>query len=196
MILAKILTILVALIEMFAIKLWLSCNSFNEAFHFSAFDVKLKVEEQVRNDVGYGVEIVRFFHNKAIVGASELLNKYLFFWETNFQALFFSLVGIFGIWCGFWYIITSKQKRIYKWVIVSGLLLLPFIEIFSISLPFIARLVLLWLPYALFSLYGLWQFLKHTGIKGLIIVMLLLALSVWYLLALQGDIFTIFCYNK
>jgi hypothetical protein len=190
----KILIFGAAVVEIFSVQFWLKCQRFSDMFHFSLLETNLKLVEKVHNDVGYNVFLVRFFHNKLYLGSNEIVNKYLAFFDSNFQALFFSLIGMLGIVCGFWYLVTNKNRRFYKWIIFI-LLALPFIEVFSLPLPFFLKLGLIWLPYSLLSICGLWQFLKQSRLSRRIFVAVLIIISIWYIFVFHGDINAHFCYN-
>lgn len=187
--------IVTAVIELLTIKLWSACQKLPESLYFSSLDIKLKVEEEINNDAGYGTEIVRFFHNKLTIGFDEIVNKYLSFWNINFQAGFLSLIGLFGVICGFWYLLTNKKKNFLTWITVAILLGLPLLHIFALPLPFEFRIGIIWVAYMSFSLYGLWQFLRRFSKKRLCIVSIIAVLSIWYLIAFQSGIFAYFC-NK
>jgi hypothetical protein len=191
----SIVTIIALLTELWTGSFWLSCQKLADRFYFSPFDSQLKTGELVHNDAGYSTHIVRFFHNKLSVYGSELFDRYLQFWDIRFGAYFFTIVGYFGILYGFWYLIRKDHKSYKTWTIIIVLLLLPFIEILHVNIPFIARLLILLVPYYIFSLFGIWQFLKKHKKYGVLIISILILLSAWYIFAFEKDILKNFCYN-
>jgi hypothetical protein len=191
----KILTAIVLLIEIVTGSFWITCQKLSDRFYFSSYDVVLKIDELVHNDVGYATYTVRFFHNKLPLYSIEIINRYLQFWDLRFDVLYFSIVGYFGILYGFWHLLRKENKSYKTWAVLIGLLLLPTIEIFHLILPFAARMVVLFVPYYLFSLFGIWQFLKKHKRLGLFVVIGLILLSIWYTAVFQKEIFRNFCYN-
>ena len=93
----KILIVIVALVELITLKPWIGCKDFASSFHFSAFDTKLRVDAEIANDKGYSIHIVRLFHNKLFATINDVSNEYISFWNIHFFAMFFSLIGLFGI---------------------------------------------------------------------------------------------------
>ena len=191
----KLLITITVLLQLYILQLWLVCQRFADGFHFSAFDTKLIIEQGIHNDGGTTTHIARFFHNKLDISLTEIIGKYLQFWDFRFLILFISLIGIFGLFSGLWYLVQSKKKRSRIWIIITVLTILPLIEVFKISMPFWLRLFILYLPYVSFSLYGLWQFMQHHTYWGKVIVLILLVISIWYILIFQNDIIGDFCYN-
>jgi hypothetical protein len=191
----KICIIIIFLIELATGSLWIRCQKLADRFYSTNLDSQLKLDELVRNDIGYSTYAARFFHNKILVFGSEIINKYLQFWDIRFDVLFFTIVGCFGILYGFWYLLSKKNKTYKSWIVILVLLALPFIEIGHISLPYQVRIGGILLPFYLFSLFGIWQFIKQHKRFGAAIVMILIIISLWYMLVFQKDIFRNFCYN-
>src|SRR5947199_669682 len=106
----KILTAIVLLIETVTGSFWITCQKLADKFYFSSYDVALKLDELVHNDVGYATYTVRFFHNKPSIFSIEILNRYLQFWDIQFDVLYFSIVGYFGILYGFWHVLLKENK--------------------------------------------------------------------------------------
>lgn len=196
MITKKLIIGIVVLLQIYTVTLWMGCRDFIANMHFSAFDSKLRIGSETANDKGYPIHIVRIFHNKLFTIIDDALNEYLGFWNIHFLSLFFTIVGFFGILCGFWYLLKNKNSKKLKWGIPLLLLLIPFIDIFNIRLPFWLQVLLLWIPYAAFSIYGIWNFLMYHLKTGLAITTGLILVSILYLFAFQQDIFGLFCYNK
>lgn len=190
-----VLIVITALVELYTLIYWYGCKTLANIFTFSTFDAKLKIDDAVHNDVGFSTNIVRIFHNKAQLYTSEVFNKYINFWDIHFIVLFFTLIGCFGIVCGFWYLL-NKNKRTYKvWLLFLGLLILPFIEILPIQIPNWLKVIIILIPYYILSLFGIWQFLRQHKRIGIVIIIFLIIISIWYMLVFQKDIFDNFCYN-
>lgn len=191
----RLLILAVFILESITYVFWLGCQKITDKFHFSSLDAQLKLDEVIRNDVGYSTQVARFFHNKVNVYGSELFNKYIQFWDIRFMSLFVSIIGCFGIAYGFWHLLTKKNKTYKTWLVLGFLLLIPFIEVIQFGLPYSVRISIILFSFALFSLFGIWQFLKRYKKVGLLIVVILLAISIWHLIVFQKDIFNNFCYN-
>lgn len=183
----KLLILIAVGIEINSLRLFLSCRDFSGQFHFSALDMRLKLEEAIHNDVGYSTNLARAFHNKAAFTANQVLVNYLHFWDIRFGAIYFSLVGYFGIFSGFWYL--AKRKGKFSRILLILLLILPFIEVFRLISEFQIRFLLLSIPYLLLSVYGLWQFIRTNKKKGLITIVILVVLSFWYQSVFSNDVF-------
>jgi hypothetical protein len=191
----NIITALAALIEIGSGFFWLSCQKFADRFYYSPFDSELKLDELVHNDVRYRTYTARFFHNKISVYGNEFANTYLQYFDIRFTLMLFSIVGFFGILCGYWYLFRKKNKTYKTWVIVALLLTLPLIEMTHPPVPFIMRLGAIVVPYYILSIYGIWQFIKHHKKLGIVVVLVLIVLSIWYLAVFEKDILKNFCYN-
>src|SRR6266567_446988 len=123
-----ILTI-AAVIEFLTVKAWFLCKSFTDLFHLSSINITLQIEDYVHSEKGTPLFLTRLFTNKIIDTFLDLLRIYLQFWDIRFGASWFSLVGYFGIFAGFFYILSNKKKRLYHWAMLIIILLLPLIEI-------------------------------------------------------------------
>lgn len=189
----RITIILILFIEIWTTKLWLICSKFADFFHFSYFDLQLKIEDAVHNDKGFPSSIARFFHNKISFFVHDVFSSYMRFWDIRFGVVFFSIIGYFGLFCGFWYLLKSNIK--YKQLIVIIYLLIPFIEVFRLIHSYQLNLILLSFPYQILSIYGIWSFLSQHKKRGLALVVLLLILSIWYIYALPQDIL-LNCFKK
>jgi hypothetical protein len=176
--------VLAGLVEILTLRLWLSCKNLTDMFHHSSINLALQIQSLAAEERGTPLLLTRAFNNKLTDGILDLLRFYLHFWDVRFGINWFSLIGYFGIFFGIYYIISSKKRKLYHWIALLVLLLLPFIEILiEPSIPIIFKAIYLWLPYSLFSLYGIYQFLTHGSKKKRIIVLLtLIVLSFWSLI--------------
>jgi hypothetical protein len=188
----KLLLAVILLIQLNSLKLWFYCRDLADTFHFSTLDMQLKLQEAISNDVGFEPLIVRIFHNKVIVSINEIFKQYIHFFDIRFGAMFFSLVGYFGIVLGFYYLIKVKMR--YRRLVLAFFLLLPFLEVFRLISNFQIRFIVLVVPYVFLSVFGLSSFLvanKKGGAKALV---MLIIVSIWYQFILQSDI-SINCFN-
>lgn len=185
--LKRIIIFCVFIIELVSLRSWFVCSDLINKFHFSSFDVTLKIQEAISNDIGYAPLLARFFHNKLTFSINAVMASYLQFWDIRFGVMLFMLVGYFGIFCGLWYLISSKYR--YKWLVFIFLLLLPFIEVFHMFQLYQLRFVLLVLPYFSVSIYGIWQFMKAHKKKVQVILIILIVSSIWYNIVFSKDIF-------
>ena len=188
----KIIIFIALIVGLITLVPWFKCGSFADPLHYSQFDMVLKLHEAVHNDIGFSAFAARAFHNKIALSAILIFNSYLYFWDIRFGALLFSLVGYFGILCGFWYLTKSKMK--FKWWIFSAFIVLPFIEIFHFPLPYHQRLISLTLPYQAFSVFGLWKFIEADKWKRLLFLIILITLSICYYFTFVEEIF-LNCYK-
>lgn len=186
----KLLIAFILSVQVFAVWQWALCTSFSDQFHFSSLDLNLRLIESIHNDVGVPITEVRLYHNKPVGFVFDIFNSYLQFWNVLFLASFLSLAGVFGLAVGF-YSFFTKKKNVFLWLLFGYLLLVPFVEIFGFTkLPYLLRLVLIAIPFVVWSMYGYWNLLKEKklGIKWIIG---LLFVSLWYQLALP--MFKLFC---
>lgn len=181
-----LIIIITAIIEFLTVKAWFICKSFTDLFHLSSVNISLQIEDAVHSEKGTSLPLTRLFTNKIIDTFFDLLRIYLQFWDVRFDASWFSPIGYFGILSGFYYIATFKKKRWYHWSLLIVILLLPLIEIIKephLSIPL--KTIYLWIPFILFSLYGIYQFLIHGKKRNrLIFIFLLILLGVWWIVFL------------
>lgn len=185
--------ILIFIIQVTALLPWFACSDFTIPVHFSSFDLGLRLIENIHNDVGVPLQEVRMYHNKVTGSLFDIFGHYIQFWNISFLAKFVSLAGVVGLVAGLSYFFT-KKKNWMLWSAFSYLLVVPFIEMFGFTkLPYLVRLVLVAMPFVIWSLFGYWNLLKEKKINVKWIVVLLLV-SVWYQLALPG--LEKFCFLK
>ena len=176
--------ILVIFVHVFVLLQWTRCTDFALPVHFSSFDLQLRLIEGIHNDVGVPLGEVRIFHNKVTGSLFDIFGQYIQFWNITFLARFVSLAGIVGLGAGFYYFFTKKKNKVL-WLGFGYLLGAPFIEIFGFTkLPYLFRLVLIAMPFVIWSVFGYWNLLqgKKLSVRGIVF---LLIVSVWYFLALQ-----------
>lgn len=178
-----LIIVITAIIEVLTLKAWFVCKSFNDFFHLSSINIKLQIEDYEHSEKGTSLLLTRVFTNKPIDTFLDLFRIYLQFWDVRFGVSWFSLIGYFGIFAGFYYIACNKKRRYYHWIMLAAILLLPWIEV--IAEPHISLLVksiYLWVPFILFSFYGLYQFLNHGNRKKRLILFVIIALiSIWWI---------------
>lgn len=187
-----IIITVIAIVEFYTLQMWFSCKNFAGLLHASSVNIPLQLESLIYAEKGTPILLTRVFNNKVTVTFIEYFQLYLRYWDIRFGSNWFSLVGYFGILAGLYYILTNKKKKIYHWLMLVGILILPCIEIFlEPRVPMIVKSLYLWLPYCLFSLYGISQFLTHGNIKKrMVVIVLLIALSFWWLIFVNYGIKT------
>lgn len=183
--LTYIILVATAVIEFLTVKAWYVCTSFTGIFHYSASNLQLQLEDYIYTEKGTPLVLTRLFNNKITDNFLALLRYYLQFWDIRFGTFWFSLIGYFGIFAGFYYFISLKKKKYYHWLFLIILFILPWLELYSFHLSIAIKSIYLWLPYVLFSIFGIYQFLTHGKFKKRIIIIVLLALlSIWWLIFL------------
>jgi hypothetical protein len=173
-----------AVIEFVTVRAWSSCTDFtSNFFHHSSINLTLQIESYVYGEKGTSLFLTRVFSNKIIDGLLNYLRFYLQFWDIRFGGSWFSLIGYFGIFAGFYYIFANKKRRLYHWIMVLVILLLPWIEILiEPHISVMLKSIYLWVPFCLFSLYGIYQFLIHGDKKKRLIIFLIVAIvSIWWI---------------
>jgi hypothetical protein len=189
--LKKIFVVTAFIIELLAVSEWFVCKQFKDFIHFSSFNQALYLKGLMDNDSGIPFLIVRVFHNKPIVFLDIFVKYYLSFWDDRFLLNLFSVVGCFGIILGIWYLLSRNCKHKKQlWIMLIFLLAFPLVEIlFKPNINFIFKVIILVLPYQLFSLFGLWQFIKtDKGNFRMALIYCLLFLSIWWINVLQSDV--------
>lgn len=178
----KIIIIITALIEVGTLQTWFVCQGFTDIFHYSSVNLAYQLDTYINPFKGIPLWIVRLFHNKLVQIPINFLRFYLQFWDIRFGSNWFSLIGYFGIFAGFYYLISEKKKKVYHWLALIMLLVLPCIEILlSPQLPIIIKSVYLWIPFIIFSLYGIYQFMTHGERKkrSYVVAALLILSLLW-----------------
>lgn len=186
--------ILSGITELMTLRIWWICKNFTDLLHHSSINLNLQIEGYVHAEKGPSLFMTRMFNNKLIDNLIDLLRFYLQFWDVRFGTNWFSLLGYLGIFAGFYYIFSNKEKTIYHWLILIVLSLLPWIEI--ILEPHIAILLkslYLWLPFSLFSLYGIYQYITHGNtIKRLALLGIFIIVSLCLIFFLPNS-FSRYC---
>lgn len=174
------LLFLIFLVQIFAVVQWALCGGFADPFRFSSFDLELRLIEGIHNDVGVSLLQVRGFHNKLIGSGFDVFGSYLRFWDPVFLTGLFSFAGFVGIILG-WYYFLARKKHVFTWVLFALVVLIPFVEMFSLlrSFPWPVRVVVLSLPYLFWSVFGYVRFLSEKKV-GMRWIVLLLVVSLWY----------------
>jgi hypothetical protein len=176
----KILLFLLIGIECFVVLQWTQCTGFADHFHFSSFDLNLRLIESIHNDQGVPLWQVRLFHNKVTGAIFDVFAHYLQFWNLLFLTSLISLAGVIGLGVQFYYYFFKKKKALLSSLLLLTILLVPFVEIFySQRIPFILRFMLLALPLVVWSVLGYRSLLMEKKINTKIIYVILL-ISFWY----------------
>lgn len=179
----KILLVLIVCVELYSLLHWLHCQDFLGRFHFAPFDLSLRLTDAIHNDQNVPLWIVRLFHNKFAGSLFDIFAEYMEFWNVSFLASFISLAGVVGLGAQFYNFLTLKKKGRDDWIVFGYLVLVPFLEIFQIGhLPFIARLILIAIPFVVWSTFGYYYLLNKVKLNSKMIDLILI-ISVWYQLA-------------
>jgi len=189
-----ILLLGVLLLQLLALKPGLNCYDFSSDFHFSAFDLKLQIEEAIHNDIGISLFWVRFFHNKLTFFVLDVFRRFLMFWDFQFLLSFLLPIGILGFLVGIYYSLVNnnrKKKRGLLFVLCYLLFISLFEIIFSPKLKFLIKLLFLIIPSQFFSLFGLLKFLQKNK-RNVFMVIILLLISIWWTLVFPSE-FGRFC---
>jgi hypothetical protein len=171
-------------VQLFAVYQWIPCHGFADNFHFSSFDLGLRLIESIHTDQNTPLWMVRFFHNKADGTIFDIFGTYLQLWNLSFLAVFISFAGMLGLLCQFYYFLARK-KTLLTWILFLLVVLIPFAEVFNIlrKFPFPIHLLLIALPYLIWSMLGYFHLLEEKKVRMWIIFGVLIA-SLWYLLSI------------
>ena len=183
------LLIITAGIEYLTLQTWFVCKDFTNMFHHSSINLTLQIDDYVHAEKGTPLLLTRIFNNKPVVGFLDLSRFYLQFWDVRFGSIWFSLIGYSGLLLGFYYLFSTKKKKIYHWITLILILVLPLIEIYlEPHISIFVKSSYLWLPFILFSLYGVYQFLNHGNQKKRLLIIGIIALiSIGWLAFLPYD---------
>jgi hypothetical protein len=186
----SLLIIVSGITEIITLHAWLVCKSFTGVFHHSSGDVNLQIQDYLGSERNTPLFVARLFHNKMLENIFDFFNFYLHFWDIRFGGNWFSLIGYFGICAGFYYFLSNKKKNVLHWLSIIVLLLLPLIEIFiEPHVSILIKSIYLWLPFTIFSLYGIYQFLQYGSFKKRIsILIILIATSILFFISLNTSI--------
>lgn len=188
----KISVVVVFIVELFVEKQWFLCRQFKDFIHLASTNQSLSLVGLIHNDQGQSLFIVRLFHNKVGVFLDLFFRYYLKFWDDRFLLNLLSVVGFIGIVLGIWYLMAGNFKnKKYLWVFFIFLLVLPLVEIiFQPIVSFEYKIILLTLPFQIFSLFGIWQFLgKSRNNLRVLLIISLIFLSIWWMSILNPDIY-------
>lgn len=172
-------------LETVSLTRWLlACKDFTGQMHLTTAQLAEYLTRDIHNEQHVPIILVRLFFNKLIAGVFWGLKPYLTFFDLPFLVTLLSVVGCVGFILGAWFLVQKNtRKRFYS--IISVLLLLPLLEVFGHDkLPFLVRFLLLALPFAGLSLFGI-VMLVRTNKSSLPFVLLVIAclLSLLFLVA-------------
>lgn len=185
----KIVVLIVATVEIITLKSWMVCHNFRSMMDISSVNTRLQLEDYIHNDTNTSLFVIRLFHNKVVGFAVNILDKYLKFWDIRFTSNVFSLVGVFGIALGFWYLLMAKIKLVYKVPLLCLLVIWPMPDALNlVHLPFLSKLLLFTFPYYLLSCLGIYQFIRRYKLYGILVVGVLILLSLWWLVLLPKEV--------
>lgn len=189
-----LLLAIIVLVQVFVIKSWFLCHRFADFFHFSLFDLTLRLDEAAHNDEGVPILIVRAFHNKAVGTLLDVYKVFLHYWDALFLANFLSIVGIAGLLFAAWYFFQGKNAKRYILPVFLFLLALQFIEIFlRPDINFVIKVLGFFIPLQILSLFGWSQYVKRNKKMSILLILILCFISILWLLLFQGSISTTYC---
>jgi hypothetical protein len=175
----KFFTILLLCNSLYALKGWTACQKMTDFFYFSSFDLQLRLTESAHNDSGLPLFLVRLFHNKVVGALIDSFRSYTLFWDLR---LIISLVGFIGIcffFLGIYYLITVKKKSRMLWIVLIWILLLPFIIMNRLPIPFHMALSLYTFALLIFAKFGFDQVIGRYP-RFFIVAIVLFLLSIWW----------------
>lgn len=182
----RIITLfIVFLIGLITFYRWYSCWLFAPNFYFTPPVLATNVIEATNLDKGLPILVVRMFHNKVLAFPWGILQSIVQFLDIRFLELFLSIVGGVGLYLGFWYLFTKYLKKKVLWGLVGLIIVYCIIEIVHpLSLTYAYRITPLFVLFELFSLFGIWEFLKgkNQTIRYLIVFSLIVLSFLSFLL--------------
>jgi hypothetical protein len=162
---------------------WSQCARFTDRFHFSPFDLQLRLIESIHNDSGVPLVLVRFFHNKLIGTLLDIFAIYTRYWELSFLVNIVSFLGIFGFFAGIYYFQRKYSGNRILWFLLVVIFFMPFIEVlahpkFGLSM----KLFLYYLPLNILVLFGIWHYVscKQYWVLRLLSLVILIVISLWW----------------
>lgn len=165
--------------QFFLYEAWGGCNRFGDQFHFSYFDLTLRLQEGIHNDTDIPIFLVRLFHNKAAGTLLDIFRETIRFWDISFLISLLSFVGLFGYAYGI-FKLYERKKMLF---LISAIFIFTFqlLEILGfLRFAFEIKILFLLFYFDSIALYGLSQFLKKNFIR-ITIPLILLALSLWWI---------------
>lgn len=187
----KLFIVSVFIVEIISILQWVRCQIFTA--HFSTLDLSLRLIESIHSDTGVSILETRIFHNKILYVLLDTFNIYLRYLNISFLTMFLSIAGVFGLSVGIYYFLRSKKKPLFSWILLVLLFLTPLLEGFNLlQTYFVIKLIILTIPFILWSLYGYYRLLEKPNKKIYGVIILLLVLSIWFITN-GGQNFKDFC---
>ena len=175
----KALIIIVWIVELLSIIRWHGCWLFKNIFYFTSSALSVRVIDAINLNKGMPVLLTHFMHNKVIYLVWGGLQGLLQYWDIRFLKEFIGIIGAFGIFSAFWYLLTSSRKNIYVWFLFAFCLVISLIEMFfQPDIIYVWKLLVFGSAFQLLSLFGLWQFLKQKNSKRYLFVIVLLVISI------------------
>ncbi len=174
----KIIIILIAIIQIAYFSFWFSCLRLADFYYFSAFNLKLRLDDTARYDTYQPHLIAKIFNNKVSGFVTEIYSTLLHYFDSSFLIQFFSFVGCVGIAFGLYFL--WKNSRIKVLALFAGVTFLSLLTIFIPANAFYVPFIIIFMTTGLaLSLYGVKNALDSIPRLTPIFV-LLLALSAWW----------------
>lgn len=173
-----IITLLIVIIFNLNTLIGTSAERLNQLSIFNAPDVKLKLEEKIRNDINTPLLVTRIFHNKIVDYGQYISDTYFKYLSYDFlfiqggepqrnripnAGLFYPIELLFFI-LGIYQIFLKKIR--WGYFIIIWFLMVPFLLSFALDeTPNTHRFFLAFLPFELLVGFGIYSFYKYLRKK-------------------------------
>lgn len=187
--------LILLIIELLCLILLLSCKGYIGFYHFSRSTLQLHTDNLIHNDTTVPLFIIHVFHNKIILSALQIFDRYIAYFDLMYLIRIVGLLGIVGLMYYCYKVITQRKRSFYLVGLI--LLLFPFVEIFfsDFPIPFVIKILYLIIPYQVASGIGYFQLLEKLPKRiSLIFTFLLFILSIGWILVIL-PIMQTFCYR-
>jgi hypothetical protein len=181
----KILIITAFIVELFSIARWSNCWLFKDIFYYTPSMITARAITAISEDKSRAIPgiVTHLMHNKAIYFVWGGVQTLLQYWDIRFLKGFIGIIGAIGAILALWYLFTKFKKNIYLWFLFIFCLIISAVEMFlQPNIIYDWKLVVFGSGFELFSLIGLWQFLKTKNKKRYSFIIFLLIVSVLYLI--------------
>jgi len=168
----------IAIIQIAYFSYWYSCLRLADFYYFSAFNLKLRLEDTARYDSYQPYLIAKIFNNKVSGFITEIYSSLLHYFDSSFLIQFFSFVGCVGIVFGLYFL--WKSSRIKASVLLIAVILLSVLTIVLPANTFYVSFIFIYMTTGLaLSLYGVKKALDSNP-KLLPVFVFLILLSIWW----------------
>lgn len=186
-----IITLIIVIIINLNTLLGTSAERLNQLSIFNAPDVKLKLEEKIRNDTNTPLIITRIFHNKLVDYGQYIIDTYFKYVSYDFlfvqggepqrnrtpnAGLFYPLELLFFL-LGIYQIFSKKIN--WGYFIIAWFFMVPLLLSFALDeTPNIHRFFLAFLPFELLVGFGIYVFYKFMKKKKYLYILFLVIVPI------------------